>query len=62
MSTNAEMYEQDFYLWCLETCVSLGAREFDAIDVHHLIEGIGTWVTTCGVPWKATSALLCYTS
>ena len=33
MSTNAELYEQDFYLWCLETCASLGAREFDAIDV-----------------------------
>jgi Domain of unknown function DUF29 len=40
MSTNAELYEQDFYLWCLETCASLGAREFDAIDVHHLIEEI----------------------
>jgi hypothetical protein len=40
MSTNAELYEQDFYLWCLETCASLGAREFDAVDVHHLIEEI----------------------
>src|SRR5215510_4011520 len=43
MSTNAELYEQDFYLWCLETCASLGAREFDAIDVHHLIEEIRDW-------------------
>src|SRR4029453_5809079 len=40
MSTNTDLYEQDFYLWCLETCASLGAREFDAIDVHHLIEEI----------------------
>ena len=40
MSTNTELYEQDFYRWCLETCASLGAREFDAIDVHHLIEEI----------------------
>jgi hypothetical protein len=38
MSTKTELYEQDFYLWCLETCASLGAREFDAVDVHHLIE------------------------
>ena len=43
MSTNAELYEQDFYLWCLETCASLGAREFDAIDVHHQIEEIRDW-------------------
>jgi hypothetical protein len=40
MSTNAELYEQDFYLWCLETCASLGAREFDAVDVPHLIAEI----------------------
>jgi len=40
MSTNAELYEQDFSLWCLETCASLGAREFNAVDVHHLIEEI----------------------
>jgi Domain of unknown function DUF29 len=40
MSPHAELYEQDFYLWCLETCASLGAGEFDAIDVHHLIEEI----------------------
>ena len=40
MSTNTELYEQDFYLWCLETWPPLGAREFDAIDVPHLIEEI----------------------
>src|SRR5262249_23980617 len=40
MSTNVKLYEQDFYLWCLETCASLGAGEFDAVDVHHLIEEI----------------------
>ena len=40
MSTNTELYEQDFYLWCLETCASLGAREFEAVDVYYLIEEI----------------------
>lgn len=40
MPTNATLYEQDFYLWCLETCAALGAREFDAVDMHHLIEEI----------------------
>jgi hypothetical protein len=40
MSTHAELYEQDFYLWCLETCASLGAREFAAVDVPHLLEEI----------------------
>jgi hypothetical protein len=40
MSTNATLYEHDFYLWCLETCAALGAREFDAVDMHHLIEEI----------------------
>jgi hypothetical protein len=34
------LYEQDFYLWCLGTWASLGAREFEAVDVHHLIEEI----------------------
>jgi hypothetical protein len=40
MSTNAELYEQDFYLWCLDTCATLGAREFEALDIPHLIEEI----------------------
>jgi hypothetical protein len=40
MSTNAELYEQDFYLWCLDICATLGAREFEALDVSHLIEEI----------------------
>jgi len=40
MSANAMLYEQDFYLWCLETCAALGAKEFDAIDLHRLIEEI----------------------
>jgi len=40
MSTKAELYEQDFYLWCLDTCATLGAREFEALDVPHLIEEI----------------------
>ena len=40
MSTKDELYEQDFYLWCLDTCATLGAREFEALDVPHLIEEI----------------------
>jgi hypothetical protein len=40
MSTKAELYEQDFYLWCLDTGATLGAREFEALDVPHLIEEI----------------------
>ena len=40
MSTKAELYEQDFYFWCLDTCATLGAREFEALDVPHLIEEI----------------------
>ena len=40
MSTKAELYEQDFYLWCLDTCATLGALEFEALDVPHLIEEI----------------------
>ena len=40
MSTNTDLYEQDFYLWCLDTCAALGAREFEAVDVCHLIEEI----------------------
>jgi hypothetical protein len=40
MSTTAALYDQDFYLWCLETCATLGAREFEALDVCHLIEEI----------------------
>ena len=40
MYTNAQLYEQDFYLWCLDTCATLGAQEFAALDVPHLIEEI----------------------
>jgi hypothetical protein len=34
------LYEHDFHLWCLETCAALGAREFEALDVAHLINEI----------------------
>jgi hypothetical protein len=40
MSTPPDLYEQDFHLWCLHTCAALGAREFDALDLPHLIEEI----------------------
>jgi hypothetical protein len=40
MGTNTQLYDLDFYLWCLDTCATLGAREFEALDIHHLIEEI----------------------
>lgn len=40
MHSHAELYEPDVYLWCLETCASLGAGAFDALDVRHLSEEI----------------------
>jgi hypothetical protein len=39
-TTTTELYEQDFYLWCLETCAALGAREFEAVDLTHLIDEV----------------------
>lgn len=38
MSTNAALYEQDFYLWCLDTCATLGTGEFEAVDMTRVIE------------------------
>jgi Domain of unknown function DUF29 len=40
MRTTTALYDQDFYLWCLDTCATLGAREFEALDLPHLIEEI----------------------
>src|SRR5262247_3428245 len=40
MGTNTQLYDLDFYLWCLDTCATLGAREFEALDIPHLIEEI----------------------
>jgi uncharacterized protein DUF29 len=40
MGTNTQLYDLDFYLWCLDTCATLGAREFEALDIYHLIEEI----------------------
>src|SRR5215831_9518993 len=40
MSTNPELYEQDFYAWTQEQATLLEARQFDAIDLPHLVEEI----------------------
>src|SRR6266571_2129655 len=38
MGTQTNLYEQDFYLWIQEQATTLGAREFEALDIPHLIE------------------------
>jgi hypothetical protein len=40
MSTNAELYEQDFYAWTQEQATLLEARQWEALDLLHLIEEI----------------------
>ncbi len=40
MGTQTNLYEQDFYLWTQEQATTLGAREFEALDIPHLIEEI----------------------
>lgn len=40
MSTKAELYEQDFYRWTQEQATRLDARQFDALDIPHLVEEI----------------------
>jgi len=37
METQTNLYEQDFYLWTQERETTLGAREFEALDIPHLI-------------------------
>lgn len=39
-STLSTLYEQDFYLWLNETAQKLKDKEFEAIDLDHLIEEI----------------------
>ena len=38
MRTQPNLYEQDFYLCTQEQATTLGAREFEALDIPHLIE------------------------
>jgi len=38
MSTNAELYAQDFYRWTQEQAALLEARQWEALDLLHLIE------------------------
>jgi Domain of unknown function DUF29 len=40
MSTNAELYEQDFYAWTQEQAALLEGRQFDALDIPNLVEEI----------------------
>jgi hypothetical protein len=40
MSTNAALYEQDFYAWTQEQAALLEARQFDALDIPNLVEEI----------------------
>jgi hypothetical protein len=40
MSTNAELYEQDFYAWTQEQAALLEARQFEALDIPNLVEEI----------------------
>ena len=55
--TNTQLYDLDFYLWCLDTCATLGAREFEALDVHHLIvRKSGIWGTISRALSKVTCA------
>ena len=48
MSTNAELYDQDFYAWTQEQAALLEARQFDALDMAHLVEEI----TSLGISQK----------
>ena len=40
MHTNAELYEQDFYAWTQAQAALLEGRQFDALDLPHLVEEI----------------------
>jgi hypothetical protein len=40
MRTNAELYEQDFYAWTQAQAALLEGRQFDALDIPHLVEEI----------------------
>jgi uncharacterized protein DUF29 len=40
MSTNAELYAQDFYAWTQAQAAVLAVRDVDALDFEHLVEEI----------------------
>jgi hypothetical protein len=40
MRTNAALYEQDFYAWTQAQAALLEGRQFDALDLPHLVEEI----------------------
>jgi hypothetical protein len=40
MSTNAALYEQDFYAWTQAQAALLEAQQFDALDLANLVEEI----------------------
>lgn len=40
MTTQAELYEQDFYAWTQAQAALLDARQWDALDIPHLVEEV----------------------
>ena len=40
MPRNTELYKQDFYAWTQAQAALLDARQFDALDIPHLVEEI----------------------
>lgn len=40
MSTNAALYDSDFYAWTQEQAALLEARQWDALDIPNLVEEI----------------------
>jgi hypothetical protein len=43
MSTNTALYDQDFYAWTQAQAALLAGRQFDALDIPHLVEEITSW-------------------
>lgn len=37
---NASLYEKDFYAWTIETAKALKAKQFNTVDIEHLIEEV----------------------
>jgi hypothetical protein len=48
MRSNAELYKKDFYRWTQEQAALLETRQFDALDIAHLVEEI----TSLGISQK----------
>jgi hypothetical protein len=40
MNTRATLYDQDFYAWLQRQAALLKARQFDALDLEHLVEEV----------------------